>query len=402
MKRTTSVALVMSWFFFVAVFFADQNQLRIPPTKRPDVSLIEKRIFERVNKERAERNIALLRLSPALSSLARRHSRDMAAHLDLSHLSSSGKTYLERLVADKFYFGNIGENVARSETFLDESIHQKLMESTKHSENILDPDFDEIGVGVVYQKGVGYFITQDFLQSVKIEEAEQVAEDIRRQIQGLRTDYLKPSLVFYEVADTFARRVSMKKAKEGTFPPIPEAFGEALIYFYSTPFASQLVTGDEIKPIILSEDYTEGGLGVWFGRNDGYPGGAYFITLIFFPSSKYMDMSNQDLVRIVVEEINRKRENFGLPQVNIHEKLSEKARNISKLAMAQGNQNVFLPPEFQTSLFVSFVTEDLYVWPPRLDEAIRQTRVKNIGVGITSGLVPGIQKTSFWVTVVFR
>jgi len=402
MKRTTFTALVIFWFFFMFVSFADQNQDSHSLLQRPDAPLIEKRIFERVNKERAERNITLLRLSPKLSSLARRHSRDMAVHLDLRHLSSYGKTYQKRLVADKFYFGKIGENVARSETFLDEFIHQKLMESPEHSENILDPDFDEVGVGVVYKKGVGYFITQDFLQSVQIKEAEEVAKNIRKQINQLRTDHLKPSLFFYEVADTFGRRVSMKKAKDGTFPPVPEDFGEALIYFYSTPFPSQLVTGDEIKPIILSEDYTEGGLGVWFGRNDGYPGGAYFITMIFYPRNKYMDMSNQDFVRIVAEEINRKRENLGLPQVKIDEKLSEKARNISKLAMAQGNQNIVLPPEFQTALFVSFVTEDLYVWPPRMDEAIRLARFKKVGVGITFGLVPGIKRTSFWVTVVFR
>ncbi|MDH4217483.1 MAG: CAP domain-containing protein [Candidatus Aminicenantes bacterium] len=402
MKPLVILGLVIFWSFSSSLSFADQNQDAKSSFERPDVLLIEQRIFERVNRKRVDRDITPLKLSSELSSLARRHSQDMAAHQSLSHLSSSGKTYQDRLIEDQFYFGNTGENVARSDTFLDEVIHQKLMESPQHSENILDPVFDEIGVGVVYKKEGGYFITQDFLQSVKIIESEEVAKDVRKQINKLRSDHLKPSLLFDEIANSFAHSVSIRKAREGDFPLVPETFGETLIYFYSTPFPSHLVSGDEIRPIIFSEDYTEGGLGVWFGRNGAYPGGSYFITMIFFPRSQYTDMSNQDFVRILTEEINRKRKNLGLSQVKIDEKLSEKARNISKLAMAQGNQSVILPQEFQTSLFVSFITEDLYVWPPRMDEAIRLSRVKKLGIGITFGTDPDSKRTSFWVTVVFR
>lgn len=87
-----------------------------------------------------------------LTILARRHSQDMASLSRLSHFSTSGKSYLERLVAEALYFADIGENVAFSETFRADIIHHSLMESQEHRRNILTPSFDLVGIDILFGK----------------------------------------------------------------------------------------------------------------------------------------------------------------------------------------------------------------------------------------------------------
>ena len=40
------------------------------------------------------------------------------------------------------------------------------------------------------------------------------------------------------------------------------------------------------KDKVLNEIYETAGLGVSFGQNEQYPGGAYFITLLLFPEKR--------------------------------------------------------------------------------------------------------------------
>jgi len=116
-----------------------------------DVSTIEQTIFKLINEEREKLGLSLLKFSPPLNLIARKHSQDMALREDIFHLSSSGKTYSERLVEEDIFFKKNGENVAFSESFMAEFIHQSFMKSPGHKENILDPEFDEVGIGVIFK-----------------------------------------------------------------------------------------------------------------------------------------------------------------------------------------------------------------------------------------------------------
>jgi uncharacterized protein YkwD len=153
--------------FLPSVFLSHtpQSSQKVTAQKLPEEKEIEKKIFLLVNAEREKRNIPKLEFSEILNKLAKGHSSDMAEQEENTHLSSSGEGYTERLVREGIYFITNGENVAVSDTFSAEIIHQSLMESKGHRENILNPDFDLVGIGVIYKKGRGYYITQDFLQS---------------------------------------------------------------------------------------------------------------------------------------------------------------------------------------------------------------------------------------------
>jgi uncharacterized protein YkwD len=145
---------VSAFLFFSVVSPYTKNLLCSEQEKKAaiqkkDAPSIEQDLFNLVNVEREKHDLAPVIFSPLLGSLARKHSQDMAGREDISHFSTSGEAYSERLVEGSFYFKKNGENVAFSQTFMPEFIHQSFMGSPGHRANILDPDFNEVGIGVV-------------------------------------------------------------------------------------------------------------------------------------------------------------------------------------------------------------------------------------------------------------
>ena len=84
----------------------------------------------------------------------------------------------ERAARAGVYFSKIGENVAKSDTFVIRFFHEALLASPEHRENILDKDFTHLGVGIE-KSGATYFVTQEFgclFEPVSREEAEREME----------------------------------------------------------------------------------------------------------------------------------------------------------------------------------------------------------------------------------
>jgi uncharacterized protein YkwD len=122
------------------------------PTDRLETEEIEQELYDMINRERAKQGIPLLQISKSLKPIARSHSQDMASQFELTHNSRDGKAYSQRLQEAGLFFKGTGENIAFSQSFLPEVIHNSFMLSKGHRENILDPRFDTIGIGVFYNE----------------------------------------------------------------------------------------------------------------------------------------------------------------------------------------------------------------------------------------------------------
>ncbi|MCK4930606.1 MAG: CAP domain-containing protein [Candidatus Aminicenantes bacterium] len=57
---------------------------------------------------------------------------------------------------------------------------------TGHRENILDPRFDTIGIGVFNNKDEGNYITQDFMTSLEDKSEKEFREMLEKQINARR------------------------------------------------------------------------------------------------------------------------------------------------------------------------------------------------------------------------
>lgn len=139
----------------------------------------EQEIVRLVNRERQSRGLATLVVDEHLHDAARKHSALMASTGEVEHLIGNEPVLDLRLRAVRFDAS--GENVAMAADA--ERAHVGLMHSPHHRDNILDPEYNAIGIGVV-RTAKGIYVTQDFahrLQETSVDEAErQVANGLNR------------------------------------------------------------------------------------------------------------------------------------------------------------------------------------------------------------------------------
>ena len=90
--------------------------------------------------------------SAVLDGIAAAHARDMATHGRMSHAGTDGSTPGERATRAGYRWRVVGENVARGQPTA-ERVVAGWLESAHHCENIMDPDFTEMGIGVASGTG---------------------------------------------------------------------------------------------------------------------------------------------------------------------------------------------------------------------------------------------------------
>jgi uncharacterized protein YkwD len=374
------------------------HQIPRPYLQFPDAASIEKDLFDMVNQERIERGLDPLKLCDELTRVARNHSRDMASRLELSHISALGNPYQERLVEAGFNFRDIGENVASSETFRADFIHQGFMESSEHRDNILNPDFEAIGIGVVYAPDKKYYVTQDFMCPLKVLGFGEAEKIIREDINGYRSKNSLPPLSFQKMDNILARGFSEKRALGQPLMNTATILGETHIHFITTP---ELTMPEEIVREVTSEKYERGGVGVWFGRLDDYPGGTYLITIFLFPVDVYESLKEEDLAEILLGIMNEKRKEEGLNPLKLDKKLSREASNVSRRLKKQGPDSDAIPGERTGMVFASYVTEDMRKWPESLEQTLISPGLRKIGIGISCQENDKHPSNKYYITIIF-
>jgi uncharacterized protein YkwD len=136
-------------------------------TKEREVSRMEVGILDYTNEERRSRGLAPLRPSPALASLARKHSSHMCSSGTLAHDSESfpagWRTFAQRM--DRVRVGSAAENVAyhsllKTPEQWAKAVTNVWMKSPNHRKNMLNPTFRYMGVGIVRCKNAIAYATQ--------------------------------------------------------------------------------------------------------------------------------------------------------------------------------------------------------------------------------------------------
>lgn len=144
--RRAAVACVAFWL--VSAFFLGIGAIAANPSA-PEA---EAGFIGRIGDERAAAGgLAGYVVAADLVEVARRHAEDMQRQQRLHHNPRLGDQVQG--------WQAVGENVGVGDTV--EAIHQKLMESPSHRENILSGRFTEVGVGVVVD-GADLWIVQVF------------------------------------------------------------------------------------------------------------------------------------------------------------------------------------------------------------------------------------------------
>lgn len=115
------------------------------------LSSSESQFVGKINAERTARGTKALTVKSDLVSVARRHSARMAAKGSIWHNPNLGDE------VDGWTL--LGENVGMGPSV--ESLHKAFMDSPGHRANILESDYNQVGVGIVVEDGTIY-VTQVF------------------------------------------------------------------------------------------------------------------------------------------------------------------------------------------------------------------------------------------------
>jgi len=113
-----------------------------------------------INKERQAQGLPTLSMNSALSSAAKSHSQDMINRSYFNHINPDGLTPSDRARNSGYNFIALGENICGNPSI--DAGHTSLMNSIAHRNNILNPSFKEVGIGIVDGGPYGKMITQLF------------------------------------------------------------------------------------------------------------------------------------------------------------------------------------------------------------------------------------------------
>lgn len=125
------------------------------------LSALEQKAVLLLNADRKKEGLDPLQVNLKLSKLAADYAVDMGTRKFFSHVDPDGKDPFERMAAIGIDFPNAGENIAVSPDV--ETAHKMLMDSPLHRENVLNPKFTEIGIGVRPAARGGVYLVQEFI-----------------------------------------------------------------------------------------------------------------------------------------------------------------------------------------------------------------------------------------------
>jgi len=137
--------MILSTLFVIC--FASVAGLAAPQRNARDLSSEQQQLLSLLNAERISHGLEKLQWDNKISKAALAHAQLMAGRRELSHGFPSEALLRERLGVTGLRFNLSGENLAAGPTV--QNIHAGLMASPVHRANILEENFNAIGIAVI-------------------------------------------------------------------------------------------------------------------------------------------------------------------------------------------------------------------------------------------------------------
>lgn len=232
-------------------------------------------MLELLNQERARAGLARLAWDHRLARAALPHSRLLARHGDLSHQFPGEPPLAERAGAVGAHFNSVAENVAYGPEVSE--IHSGLMHSSPHRANILNPEYNSVGIAIVPRDGQLY-VTEDFAHVITEYSEAQFRDTVIAAFQRIRQQHGLPRMDVRSdprlQRAACARMLDAKKVLRG----LPGATDLA-IYTSSDPGTLP----SNMKDAAADKTLHRMNIGVCFkpGGKDGFS--KYWVVAAFYP-----------------------------------------------------------------------------------------------------------------------
>jgi hypothetical protein len=300
----------------------------------------------------------------------------------------------KRLVEAEIYFAANGENVALSETFVADFIHQSLMGSPDHRDNILHAEFDTVGIGVVLAPDKTYFVTVDFIRSLVPKPAAEVKDLVLGDLNEIRAGLNRPPIVLIDEIVRLAERFSRLKAAGQDILKIPAFFGATIAHFVSGPDPRLVARIREDRRLVF---HGRAGIGVSFARSPEYPGGAYYISILLVADESSPDPAELTRMGTVFKAANALRIRDGRELLELDYELVDRADQAIALWKKGGDTGDAVTE--QEELFFS-TSQPLDKFPKSLESRLRDPSVRRIGISTVRIVTPGVKTVRYAVAIV--
>ena len=237
----------------------------------------EARMVQLLNQSRAEQGLSPLTVDNRLTQAARKHTQLMVQHAALSHQFPGESPMQTRFSDSELPSDREGENVALSQDI--GSAHQELMDSPPHRANILDPNYNVVGVGVI-RSGANLYVTEDFARRLPEYSEPEAEATLQHAVakyatsQGLTAPAFKPQPELRRLACDMALNDALENQRAAKLPGVHEVF----VWTAGDP--AKLPKGvDALLSHPLPSGYS---LGACFAPSVSYPGGVYWVVMVSY------------------------------------------------------------------------------------------------------------------------
>lgn len=155
-KDTHKKAHLLSWeglIIYILIFILLQVSFSIVGYTKPGVlginsSIDQKTVIELTNKEREKKGLPPVTENEALDKAAEAKAANMFSENYWAHFAPSGKTPWDFILGAGYNFTYAGENLAKN-FYKSDDVVEAWMASKTHRDNLLNPNYRDIGIAVV-------------------------------------------------------------------------------------------------------------------------------------------------------------------------------------------------------------------------------------------------------------
>jgi uncharacterized protein YkwD len=237
----------------------------------------ERTLLALANRARKQAGEPILSLDAGLCVAARAHARAMVASHQLSHQFDGEPSLPQRLAAaTRIQLDQEGENVALD--FNAQDGHQHLMESPPHRANLLNAQYNVIGLGVI-RSGDSLYIVQDFGHALPNYSADDLKARIAATVTQTRRRAKQPVLARRDLPTADNAACSMAQADKLGTSPIHQIAQRYSVLTYTTLHPDALPAS--AGPALSSRELHAFSVGACYARTEMYPAGVYWVVLSF-------------------------------------------------------------------------------------------------------------------------
>jgi len=248
------------------------------PGDRPPVdsdTQAEEQLFQLANQARRDAGVSPFAIDSGLSQAARAHARAMLDARRISHQFDGEPSLPQRLaIATQLQLDEEAENVALDND--PQHGHEHLMLSPPHRANLLNPNYNVVGLGVV-RSGDSLYIVEDFGHSLPSYSATELKDRIAITVKQTRSAAGQPELQRRDllIADEVA--CSMAQADKLGTAPVHKLAARFTVLTYTSLHPETLP--NSATRALSSRNAHGFSIGACFARTDTYPTGVYWVVL---------------------------------------------------------------------------------------------------------------------------